>query len=130
MEAVVVDFPNYAMIITIYIGFGTMILAFLYFERELAILCMKRCKNKLCDKKSPVVNGSQEKIAANGDHKLISNQEEPDERLDENLQYNLDRLTSKISKNKLEFEPQAGFDDYASNKQNWCLLHVTTSLYS
>lgn len=113
-----VDFPNYAMIITIYIGFGTMILAFLYFERELAILCMKRCKNKLCDKKSPVVNGSQEKIAANGDHKLISNQEEPDERLDENLQYNLDRLTSKISKNKLEFEPQAGFDDYASNKQN------------
>ena len=85
IEKVVEDFPNYAMIITIYIGFGTMLLAFLYFERELTIICVKRCKNKLCGKKSTEVVGNQEKIASSGDHKLINNFEEPDERLDENL---------------------------------------------
>ena len=29
---VIVEFPNYAMFITIYAGFGTMILSFIYFE--------------------------------------------------------------------------------------------------
>lgn len=42
------DSPDWSMIITIYIGFSIMLLAFLYFEWRSIINCIDNCSKRLC----------------------------------------------------------------------------------
>ena len=42
------DFPDWSMIITIYIGFSMMFISFLYFEWKCALACISRCLARCC----------------------------------------------------------------------------------
>ena len=43
---------NWSMIITIYVGFSIMTLAFLYFEWRTILRCFKRCQDRMCSRAS------------------------------------------------------------------------------
>jgi len=54
LPVVAEDFPDWSMIITIYIGFSLMFIAFLYFEWRTVYKCLKRCQEKGSTKGSQI----------------------------------------------------------------------------
>ena len=52
IEAAAEDTTDWSMIITIYIGFSIMFIAFLYFEWRSLFMCCKRCQEKICGQRT------------------------------------------------------------------------------
>ena len=126
------EFPNWSIIITIYIGFTLMLLSFLYFEWRCALKCIKNCiarcfkgrrsQNNTVNSEddsneAKVFMGDYRQSGAESQHYHRSKQD--DDMLDDGIAHGLDRLYSKSKKNEISYGDH-GFDghDYASNRQD------------
>ena len=124
LEKVEPDFPEWSMIITIYIGFSLMLLSFLYFEWRCALNCFRRCLSR-CGKGKNQSNTVYDEVnegkidqgyRQNSNENRGKNNE--DMEFDDQVLYGLDRLTAKNKKNENSYGENHGFDghDYASNR--------------
>ena len=114
------EFPDWSMIITIYIGFSLMLFAFLYFEWRTLLRCMKSCQEKGCGKKQSQIGFIHEGEFEAGKNKFSegSQHDSGNDELDDQVINGLDRLNVNKKKNvdNSYGEPQVGFDEYASNR--------------
>ncbi len=102
-----VDPIEWSLYITICFGFSLMLIAFLYFEWRTLFKCIQRCQEKGCGKSQArqigfVDDRSDGAVRQNSEENQNESQQDV---LDEQINYNLDRLTQKNKKNDDYGEP-------------------------
>jgi hypothetical protein len=93
--AEVEDSIEWSLYITICFGFSLMLIALLYFEWRTIFKCMQRCQEKSCGKGQPrqigFIDDRADGVAVRQNSEGSVNESEGDG-LDEQINYNLDRL--------------------------------------
>ena len=114
------DHTKWELYIDVCIGIPIMVISLLYFEWRTIFKCILKCKARLCQRG----NRSQIGLAEDAAHQAKLNSEQnvregEDESLEDNLSYNIGRITQKSKRldNSIG-EAIVGFDEYSTKRKD------------